>query len=77
MLESGKKRCRFFLKVKHHTETSFEKEQIMRRLGIVLSMSLLLAGCSLEPIDELTTENFNQVVWQSSQPVVVDFWAPW
>ncbi len=25
----------------------------------------------------LTSENFDQVVLQSSKPVLVDFWAPW
>ena len=26
---------------------------------------------------EITTENFEQEVLQSDQPVLVDFWAPW
>ncbi len=30
-----------------------------------------------ENVIELTDENFDEVVHQSDQPVLVDFWAPW
>ncbi|MEX0701695.1 MAG: thioredoxin [Planctomycetales bacterium] len=50
-----------------------------------------MAGCEREPKPEkpavdraiegkevtLTDANFDEIVLQSSQPVLVDFWAPW
>ena len=30
-----------------------------------------------ENVKELTSENFNQEVIDSEQPVLVDFWAEW
>lgn len=29
------------------------------------------------PIIEITEENFETIVMQSEQPVLLDFWAPW
>jgi thioredoxin 1 len=29
------------------------------------------------PVDEVTGENFDVEVLASSEPVIVDFWAPW
>ena len=32
---------------------------------------------ALNKVTEITDQNFDQIVRQSSRPVLVDFWAPW
>lgn len=55
-----------------------------RRSAALLLVLVLMAGCSGPPeggsaasVVQLTDANFDREVLQSSQPVLVEFWAPW
>lgn len=52
---------------------------LTRTLGFLLCVMVLLPGCDSAPSKAvtLTKDNFEQMVLQSKQPVLVDFWAEW
>jgi thioredoxin 1 len=49
----------------------------MKKMFLSLTVILTLAGCAKEGVLEVTAENFDAVVMQATQPVVIDFHATW